>query len=217
MRFINAIELPPFNYAKSDYQSPMGSTVECPKEWSAYWHRSLSDSNLGHLVAIKEGSFLVDVNSMDEDALSVVIEKELEEIELEEYEDQIAKLAGGIVVIEGEVILQEPMCCCDMDSCRDLLAIVESEEDTWIQLWIGHPWVFYRRRDGKVEFSDYTNDMLEEEEIRVKWSIIEEDLVKELEQLDLELVIFKQKVNNVLIKKGFAEADNMATIMVGVY
>ncbi|MDM1411794.1 hypothetical protein HX030_15095 [Myroides odoratimimus] len=31
MRFINAIELVPFNYAKSDYQSPIGNAVNTQK------------------------------------------------------------------------------------------------------------------------------------------------------------------------------------------
>lgn len=216
MRFIYTIELPPSDYAKEDYLRPIGSILEFPKQWSMYREKCLSDSNLGHIKAVKEGSFLVDINALDQGALFVVIEKELEDIDLDHYEDQLSALKGGLLVIEAEKTLLEPMCCCELNSSKDWLALLESQENTWLQLWIGHPWVFYRKMQGKIEFSDYTDHMHEQGDIRVKWSIEEQELIRILSELNRDLMMFKQKVKNVLSMRNYKEAENIATLMVGI-
>ncbi|OPG95212.1 hypothetical protein B2I21_27305, partial [Chryseobacterium mucoviscidosis] len=55
----------------------------------------------------------------------------------------------------------------------------------WSQLWIGHPWIFYKKENGKIQFSDYTEDLLNEWENRQS--------VFEVDELDLQIEINKIK------------------------
>ncbi|KUF38188.1 hypothetical protein AS361_08040 [Myroides marinus] len=217
MKLTCVIELLPFAYATQEYKSPLGSAIESPKEWNAYWHNSISDSGLGNLKAVREGSFFVNIEELTTANLVVILQKELEDIELDEYEDQIAKMIGGLVISEGEVCSLEPMCCGDLDSLNEWETIASSEENIWHQLWIGHPWVYYRRESGRVMFSDYIEHTGEAPvDLVSKFTILEAELVSQLESIKITVPVFCEKIEMVLHSLAISNASEIAKLLVGI-
>lgn len=217
MKLTCVIELLPFAYAKEEHKSPLGNAIEFPKEWNTYWHNSISDSGLGNLKAVREGCFLVDIEELTTENLAVIVQKELEDIELEEYEDQISKISGGLIISEGEEFYLEPMCCGDLDSLNEWEAIIGSEENVWHQLWIGHPWVYYRRENGRVTFSDYIEHTGDTPVgLQGKFSISEEEFINQLESIRTVLSIFSNKIEQVLHSLTIPNASDIARLLAGV-
>ncbi|MGQ2841346.1 hypothetical protein ACT539_13380, partial [Leptospira interrogans] len=78
------------------------------EEWNEFW---LSDRNLGNLKSIYQGSYLVDIRTIDDLELETILKTELEEVKFDECEDQVGSLDGGIVIKSENSIIITPMCC----------------------------------------------------------------------------------------------------------
>jgi hypothetical protein len=162
MELINTIEISPYTYASQEYVYPDGSSKEFPEEWNQFWIKCISGKNLGGLKAIEKGSYLVDIEIIKEHELEEILKQELSEIEIDDVEEQLSRLSGGIVVKEGNEILLKPTCCGDIGNIQEWENIFEAEASQWHQLWIGHPWIFYKRENGLICFSDYTDSNLKD-------------------------------------------------------
>ena len=46
MKLLNTIEIEPWDYTEKEYESPNITKAENPKEWSEFWYKCISDSNL---------------------------------------------------------------------------------------------------------------------------------------------------------------------------
>ncbi|WP_447636008.1 hypothetical protein [Flavobacterium microcysteis] len=216
MELIITIEIKPHDYAKNEYESPKGSAADYADEWNAYWLKSISDSHLHNLKSIKNGSFLVDVASIHETALEIILQQQLEDVEWDFFEEQIGKLSGGIVVKENDNFRIEPMCCGDIGTTKDWEQIFETATDSWTQLWIGHPWVFYKRNNGIIEFSDYTESTPEDlKDIKSLFSVSETDLKNQLSNIRKQQDEFELSIRKVLNKIDIPHAERVSKLMTG--
>ena len=181
MKLINTIEVAPYDYAKNEYESPNTTLASAPSEWNNYWIKCITDSNLGRLKPIQEGSFFVDIATLQSEEILEILKKELENIDFEEFAEQVEHLCGGIAIeLNGEIVI-EPSCCGDLENLSGWESIFHSEIGVWQQLWIGHPWIFYRRINAQVELSEYTDLNLEDfKDIKAVYTIPEVELAEEV-------------------------------------
>lgn len=216
MKLINTIEINPFDYRNAEYESPNVSLSEFPEQWNEFWKRCLSDKNLGNLCAIRKGSWLVDIETINDNELEEILRNELNKIGLEDFRDRVSIICGGIVVEEGDDLLIEPTCCGDIGNIVEWEGIFESESNDWTQLWIGHPWLFYRKENGYVEFSDYTDLNLEDfKDIKSKFQFLEEALKKELENIRNGHNKFESRIRSVLDKMVIDNSGRISKLMTG--
>lgn len=216
MELILTIEISPYDYAKNEYESPKGSIEECPDEWNAFWQKSISESHLNNLKAIKNGSYLVNIATINEAELEEIVKQELKEVEWDSFEDQIGKLSGGIVLKENGILHIEPMCCSDIGTTKDWEQIFVTTTDNWTQLWIGHPWVFYKRSNGRIEFSDYTEFNLEDfKDIKSVVSVSETALKNQLSDIRKQQNEFEIKIRDVLNKMKIPHSEYISKSMIG--
>jgi hypothetical protein len=216
MQLLNTIEISPYDFSEEEYDSPNGSSIELPEERNEFWKKCISDKKLGHLEAIQKGSYLVDLSTLRDDDLVEILKNELKEVELSDFEEQVGKISGGIVLKDNDVIYLEPSCCGDIGNITEWEKIVQNASSTWAQLWIGHPWVFYRKDDQFIEFSNYTesgpedfqeNDIL----IRVSQSELQTELKKVVEQQK----DFESRIRKTLDTMGIGHAEHVSKLMTG--
>ncbi|MDI9310543.1 MAG: hypothetical protein QM535_10025 [Limnohabitans sp.] len=216
MKLINTIEISPYDYSEKEYEYPKGSSLELPDEWNEFWIKCISDKKLGNLTAIKKGSYLVDIEAINDEELEEIVKNELKEVELDDFEEQISKIFGGIVIIENEISLIEPTCCGDIGNLIEWESIFEVKSNTWHQLWIGHPWLFYKKEKGYVDFSNYTELNLDNfEDIKSKFQFSEEELKKEIERIRIGQNTFEKRIRTILNKLGINNSERIAKLMTG--
>ncbi len=162
LKLINTIEINPYEFSNTEYDSPNGSSKEMPEAWDKFWRKCLSDKNLENLQPIRIGSYLVDINLITNAELKEILKSELKEVDLENYEEQVGRICGGIVVKINNEFPIEPTCCGDIGNISEWERIFKEENHEWEQLWIGHPWVFYRKDKDNIEFSDYYDTDIKE-------------------------------------------------------
>ncbi len=216
MQLLMAIEISPYDYADAEYEYPTGSSSQFPDEWNEFWIRCLSDSNLGDLCAISKGSYLVDIETIKDAELEEIVSNELKEVEWKDFEEQVHRMSGGIVVKENGVSCIEPMCCGDIGNMNGWLAIFEAQPNEWTQLWIGHPWLYYKRENDMVAFSDYTESTPADfSGLEVHFQFAEEEFKQELQKIAGQLKRFELRIRAILDKMGILNAERIAKLMTG--
>lgn len=216
MELINTIEISPYDFANSEYEYPNGSSAELPDEWDKFWKRCLADKNLENLNSIRKGSYLVDINSIKKSELKEILKSELKEIELDDFEEQVGRICGGIVIKIKNKFPIEPTCCGDIGNLYEWEEIFENSDTNWKQLWIGHPWIFYRKANNEIEFSDYYEANIDEiKNIRSILKISIDDLKNKLEIAKNEQISFERKIQIILEEMGIKNSNRIAKLMTG--
>lgn len=216
MQLINTIEINPHDYANEAYEYPGGGSIKLPDEWNQFWKRCISDKNLGRLEAIRKGGYLVDMTTINEEELVEILKNELEEVELSDFEEQVGLICGGIVLRENDTIYMEPTCCGDIGNIQEWESIFGKEVNTWHELWVGHPWVYYRRNNGVIEFSHYTEENLEElKDIQILVNVAELELQTEVKKVRAQQNDFERSIRKVLDKMGVANGGRISKLMTG--
>jgi hypothetical protein len=216
MKLINTIEISPFNYSKNEYAYPNTTSAAAPSQWNSFWLKCLADSNLGGLKPIYEGSYLVDIETINFDELSEIIKKELAEIDSDDIADQIVQLCGGVAIELDNKIIITPSCCGDLGNLSGWEDIFSSALGVWQQIWIGHPWIFYKRVNGSVEISDYTDLNLEDfKDIKAIYTLPENALAEEVKKMRLVQNNFTEKVRSVLTQMNVANTDDISKLTSG--
>jgi hypothetical protein len=208
MRLINTIEINPYDFSTGEYESSV--------EKDQFWIKCISGKNLGRLKAIKKGSYLVDIGTINDDELEEILKNELKDVELPDIEEQVGSISGGIVLEESDVIYIEPNCCGDIGDIKGWEDILEKKPTEWNQLWIGHPWVYCRNNNGIIEFSDYTESNPEDfTNIKVLIGISEVEIQKELEKIRLQQNDFECRIKKTLDKMGIENSEQISKLMTG--
>lgn len=216
MKLIITIEINPYDFAKNEYESPMVSMEENLDAWNTFWLKSITDSRLQNLEAIQKGSYLVDTTTIDVAEWETILQQHLEEIEWDWYEDQISRLSGGIAMLLDDHFMIVPECCGDIGMINDWEMIPENASPNWTQLWIGHPWIYYRRNNNIIEFSNYTEVSLEDfKDTEQKFSIAERALKEQLLIIRQQHNELELKIQNVLTKMNVLHPEKVAKLIIG--
>ncbi|EZH75247.1 hypothetical protein ATO12_00280 [Aquimarina atlantica] len=216
MKLLNTIEIEPWDYTENEYESPDVSRDKNPQKWSEFWYKCISDSNLQNLKPIELGSYLVDIKSIGDSELKIILQKELKGIDISNVKEYIEPLFGGIVIIENDDIIIEPTCCGDISNIRHWEEIENSKLNHWEQLWIGHPWVYCKQNVDSVALSDYTEDCLEDfKELSEKYKFSKQILTAEIKSSRKYLYDFENRITKVLIELGIDNASKIAKLMTG--
>jgi len=216
LKLINTIEISPYDYANSAYEYPNGNSKDLSKERDKFWRRCLADKNLENLSAVREGSYLVDITSIGNRELEEIIKNELKEVDLNDYEEQVGRICGGIVIKNKNEFPIEPTCCGDIGNIQEWKTSIEEGTENWKQLWIGHPWIFYRKVNDKIELSDYYEANIEDiKEVKSILKIPANELKEKLEIINKQQIEFEKRIQIILKKMGIKNSKQIAKLMVG--
>ena len=179
-----------------------------------FWTACISHSGLGRLRPIGNGSYLVNLTTINDRELEVILQHELKEVDLKAYNEEVGRLDGGIALSLNERIYIAPNCCGDIGDLAGWEGVGTEATGEWKQLWIGHPWVYYRVLDDLVEFSEYT-EREETEHLPVKVTVSKYELMLEVKRMREEQDYFQERVQRVLEKMGIEHSEAIAEIMTG--
>jgi hypothetical protein len=83
--------------------------------------------------------------------------------------------------------------------------LLKNESTRWTELWIGHPWVYYRRNNECVEFSEYTESTPKDlSAMEVLVSVPLAELQRELRKVRKQQNDLEVRIQKTLEKMGTA-------------
>ena len=217
MRLINTIEINPYDFCDQEYAYPNDTTDNAAEAWDQFWRKCISDKNLGGLTAIIKGLYLVDISTINQDELEEILKRILNKVDPTDVADQVIAIIGGIVLEADNQIYINPSCCGDISNIGEWEAIFNNKPDEWHKLWIGHPWIYYRKHNGMIEFSDYCDLSPEDfKDTKVLVSVSEADLQQEVERVKTQQLSFRDSIRNTLDKMGIEDAGPISQILSGI-
>jgi hypothetical protein len=216
MKLINTIEISPLRYSKEEFELPEISDYPDHEEWFIKWKGAVSQLNFK---TIEKGSYLVDIETIDDETLKMIVEAKIEDMESEESEEDVFVMPfdGGIVLkIENDILIQ-PSCCCDISNIEDWKNIFKNPSSEWRDIWIGHPWVLYKTENGKVCFSEYTESNIEDiENIKIVAKVDESELKAELEKVIQHQINFKNRILSILKMMNYKYPEKVSQQLAGI-
>lgn len=214
---INVIEISPLLYTKDDFELPESSDYPDPEEWHFNWEEAASKLNF-NFKTIEKGSHVADIETIDDENLQMILKARLEDME-DDPEEGIFTLAfdGGIALEKDSKIYIQPMCCGDMSDLKNWQDLLANSSREWKTLWIGHPWVLYRKENGKISFSEYTeSNEIDPEKIKILVEVEESELKAEVEKAVQRQINFKNRVLIMLKKINAKNPERMAELLTGM-
>ena len=154
-------------------------------------------SEIRALINVDEFNNELILSKVTDELLIATIDAHIEEIIPENYYDQIVPLDGGLR-IEHENQMIEHQCCSELNDYKNWEKIISEKSKKWKEIWIGHPSVYYRMREDKIELSEYYEDSPKEENIVVKMVFNVSDFANGLEKALLELEVFKKQIYRII-------------------
>ncbi|WP_241315283.1 hypothetical protein [Chryseobacterium arthrosphaerae] len=216
IKLINVIEISPLLYAKDDYELPETSDDPDPEEWFSRWEEAASQLNFNFKI-IEKGSYLADIETIDDENLQMILEERLKEFEKNsEEEDLVLAFDGGVALEKNSTIYIKPTCCSDMSDLKNWQDIFTNPSEEWIMMWIGHPWVLYRKENGKISFSEYTESgEIDPGNIKTLVEVEESELKAEFEKVLQRQADFKNRISGLLKKTSIKNKERIAELLTG--
>ncbi len=150
-------------------------------------------------------------------------------------------LEGGVILMADGVAEIPPQCCVSLQDYKEWIAIKETTDFEFI--WLGHPWIYYKMKGEQIYFTrliekdfagkwryyqptskgvfmggweaDYflkKGEIIEDSDIL--YEISTQELFKKIEQLQLAINIFKQRIEAIGKALNFKNPNLIATCLV---
>lgn len=214
MKVINTIEFAPSDYAKNNYEFPDNKQENQEDLRLGYWKKSLADSGITDIEPIEKTSWLVDVEKISDTTLKILVENELKDVDTNNFEEELIALSGGIVISDNNKILITTNCCGDLTDLANWETVFQDNSNEWTQLWIGHPFVYYRNRNNVVEFSNETESNADEYTVVVN-TISRDWLKSEIDNIRIAQNALCTRIEKILAEKNTNNRKEIAKILTG--
>ncbi|WNJ18255.1 hypothetical protein [Pontibacter sp. G13] len=205
------LELSPSEYSKTEHEYPNGSSIEYPNEWNQYWLKNLSESGIDDIVPCIKGQFFAELSRISDSTLEIILNTQLEETDLNS-EDEICALEGGLTVFFDDIPLIYPQCCSSLSDYKNWLETLEDKPTTWKQIWIGHPMIYVKISNNKLEFSELTeaNSPKDKAEFEVDLKEFSNQIINTIDQIKS----FQIRVEKILKNGNYKRPQRLADILV---
>ncbi len=218
IELINTIEINPLKYSKEDFELPEIADYPDPEEYFLKFTETASRLTL-NFNEIQKGSNLVNIENIDDESLETIVVAKLTEVEFDDPDERgfVLSFDGGIVLKKDDEVLIQPSCCGDMENIENWEKVIDNRSSGWAEMWIGHPWVLYKRKNGIISFSDYTEVNINEvKNVKIKFEVEETELKDELEKVMQHQIRFKNRILNILKKMNIDNAETISVFMSGI-
>jgi|GEM_PF-4645788 len=214
MHLIPVIELSPWDYQTSERPALMGSNMDMPEVRHQFWEFSLQEAGIAAPAPYpRKGSFFIKVASVMEPAMILAMINQMfasaslsiVSSGLADIEETLPAFAGGYVLEAGTHII-EPQCCCGLADLDPWRVLVGTESNDWVQVWIGHPCIYGRRKGEFLEISAITDEMAKPENIIPAFSVSVRSLQSAVSDAEEVVLGFRQRIASTLEGKfGYRE------------
>jgi len=176
---IPVVEFEPSSFSREDRSIPSVTGDEDPEAWQRYWKESLADSGITELNSVGY-SWLVRVATIARpETLTTMLRIYLQDRKYETLDDlEFVRPIDGGYVLKTKTHTILPTCCVSLEDITSWAIAGEWREPEWIQIWIGHPWIYCRYNGSQLEFTLPTESP---DELTAAFTVTPVDLAKAVE------------------------------------
>lgn len=101
----------------------------------------------------------IKIADLDDHDLSVLVKMEVYDADMHLHgNENVSAFEGGLVIamVDGQVITHQ--CCGAISDYQNWTKFLTTQPTNWEEVWIGHPWIYGRVRDGMIHLSEYLDE-----------------------------------------------------------
>lgn len=168
------------------------------------WEENINRYGISlHKAYVNGEEYELDISKIPDDFLLPIIQNHIKDDEL----DEIQSIEGGLRIDLGDLSL-EWTCCENITDFYHWEDTLNISNENWNRLWIGHPWIYFRIQNDKIQFSDYTDDTeIIPENLQIKMELNYLEFTSKLLAKINEMESFKQKLKQVIIGSELEEKE----------
>jgi hypothetical protein len=142
-----------------------------------------------------------------------IIRNHIEDISPKDYDDKLMPFEGGLR-IESRSEIIESQCCGDINDYKNWEKLMVKEISSWQDIWIGHPWIFYKFDQHSIFFSEYYDNAIDIDKIKIKLTLQKEKFKEALaDELD-NIKDFKIKLGRVIDQGNFENKETLKRTLI---
>lgn len=218
MRLIPTVDIEPGRYATGSRPCPESDAPDAV--WDSWFLACLADAGIHELRPIRPRSWLVPAEQL-------VDPRTIEQIVTVQFDSSLAQVAtdpeswralqGGYVLQKGAELLVEPGCCGDLSNLCEWRRAAGALEESWADLWIGHPWRSTRRLGSRIEISQAHENSQggEKQPLVVEWQVDAAELTQAVDAACRELVVLADRIRPV-VAACIADPASLLSSLVGL-
>jgi hypothetical protein len=156
------------------------------------------------------------VSDINDEDLSVLIKKGLQDAEISKYQlENVCDFEGGLVIRfeNGEVINHS--CCGSLSNYKNWLELIKDKPKYWKEIWIGHPWIYGKVRENKILLSnllDETNPKPKENDAKFEIDFL--DFKNKLLDAINDLALLKKRIRTILLNERNQFANELPELLI---
>ena len=154
-------------------------------------------AGLGALINFDTYNNVLSISKVTDELIKATIDSHIEDTESKNYEEELPPFEGGLRIEKDDLSI-DYQCCADLGDAVEWEKVISKKSQTWKQIWIGHPWIFYRYNGVNIELSEYYDDIPDDDDIQGKMTWSRGAFATELNQALADLEIFKERLYKVI-------------------
>jgi hypothetical protein len=145
------------------------------------------------------------IDSLDEDTLLAIIYHQIGTDKITNYDELSFVLEGGVYLEhQDKTIISQ--CCGDISNVENWRVLLNANNTSFEELWIGHPTVLYKFDKDKIIISDYTEPG---PEITNKFIFDKDEFISLLSEKIERFDDFKIRIFEVIDKSNLDEQEKV--------
>jgi hypothetical protein len=110
------------------------------------------------LMENERGELELVISKVSDKLIDLFVREYIACLEPEEYDEKLPPLDGGLRIEEAGAVI-EHQCCSELDDYLAWAEILKVRAAHWTEIWIGHPWIYYRIEGPSIYLTDYCEDL----------------------------------------------------------
>ncbi|BDD03959.1 hypothetical protein [Aureibacter tunicatorum] len=143
------------------------------------------------------------IKDFDDNLISIIVDDYIVELDKSDNENERISFDGGFQLTLGKIRI-DYNCCGEFYNYKNWIKILTERKSSWAEIWIGHPWIYYKIEGGYIVLSNYTEDLNKVEEL-VRFDFKQFEIL--LKEWLNEIAIFKGKIKEYIVRKYHDKAD----------
>jgi hypothetical protein len=161
VELLPVIEITPWLLKDGLPDDPPEWATSSPNPQHAWWCHLMEEAGLGHVNSLGASQFVA-VRDLRRPADLRFILQRFFEHNVQPPDSMVpeesASFAGGYALLGAGTPHLLPQCCGDLSDLSEWRDVLDDGSLDWQELWIGHPWVYARWRDGFLCISGFHED-----------------------------------------------------------
>lgn len=148
----------------------------------------------------------IKITDLDDHDLSVLVKMEVYDADMHLHgNENVTAFEGGLVIAmtDGQVITHQ--CCGAISDYQNWVKFLTIQPTDWEEIWIGHPWLYGRVRDGIIQLSDFLDETKpppKDEVSAIKFQFELATFKRKMEAVISFLQQLKNRIKAILIAEG---------------